>query len=85
MTMPPVQVNAEVSAAASRAHTLWREITMRKNWSIKNVERVLAYLAGLIAATNGFGDAGMPTSIRTTLLVVSGVILAAIHVSTPKV
>jgi hypothetical protein len=76
-------VNSVTTATA--AHGLWSEITQRKNWSIKNIERVLAYGAALVAATNGFSTAGLPPNIREWLLGASALIISAIHVSTPKV
>ena len=60
------------------------ETSVYKNgYSAKTFEKLLAYLAGLIAATNGFSQIHMPTSTRDTLMGAAGLVLAALHVSTP--
>jgi hypothetical protein len=51
--------------------------------SWRSVEKLLAYGAGIVAATNGFAQVALPTSLRDWLLGASAVIVAALHVSGP--
>ena len=55
---------------------------MKKNWSIKNAEKVIVYIAGLVAATNGFDAFKIPTNIREWIIGGSALVIAAIHNST---
>jgi hypothetical protein len=46
--------------------------------SWRSVEKLLAYGAGIVAATNGFAQVALPTSLRDWLLGASAVIVAAL-------
>jgi hypothetical protein len=43
----------------------------------RTIEKYLAYGAGLVGATNGFAQLAMPTGIRTGLIAVAGLVVAA--------
>lgn len=67
-------------------HEVWNVITAirnRKNWSIKNGEKVLLWGAGLISATNGFAQLSIPSNVRGWIIGGAAFVLGAIHNSTP--
>lgn len=54
-----------------------------KDISWRSIEKLIAYGAGLVAATNGFAQLGLPTDLRNTLLAVSGALVVALHATGP--
>lgn len=51
--------------------------------SWRTLEKILAYAAALIGATNGFSQMGIPANLRETLMGVGAVIVTALHLSGP--
>lgn len=51
--------------------------------SWRSIEKLLAYGAALVSATNGFAQLSLPPSIRNTLLAVSGIVVVGLHLSGP--
>lgn len=74
---------AEADTAITDVHNAWLKLSNRKNWSIKNAEKVLLYGVGVVGATNGLTFLSMSASLRETLVGASGFVLALIHVSMP--
>ena len=56
---------------------------VKKNWSIKNLEKVIAYGAALVGSTNGFAQAGLPANLREVLIGSAAFVLGLIHISSP--
>jgi hypothetical protein len=54
-----------------------------KDISWRSIEKLLAYGSGIVAATNGFAQLGLPTNLRNTLLAVSAAIVASLHITGP--
>jgi len=79
----PGEVATLTPAITSGISTLIKDVTNRHNWSIKNVEKLLAWGAGLVATTNGFSALSLSPNIREALLGAAAFVLGAIHVSTP--
>ena len=52
-------------------------------FSVKSLEKLLAWGAALVASTNGFAQAGLPSNIREWMLGGAALILAGIHNNTP--
>jgi len=76
---------SQAAATATEVDKLWREVANKQNWSIKNVEKGVLWLAGISIATNGFGQIpGIPPSVRLGITGAAAFALAAIHISTPK-
>jgi hypothetical protein len=78
------QIESAVAKEAPSIDGVWREATNKTNWNWKQVEKAGLYVAALASATNGFGQIPMPTSARGLVVLGAGVVLAAIHISTPK-
>lgn len=74
----------DIAKATPWIDKTWREVSNKANWNLKGVERGVAWLAGIAAATNGFGQIAMPNGVRAAVTGCAAIILAAIHVSTPK-
>lgn len=74
---------SEIGTASNELATIYKTLDNKKNWSLKNFEKLLAYGAGLVGATNGFSAAGLPTNIREWLIIGASIVVAALHVSTP--
>lgn len=55
-----------------------------KNLNSRTLEKLLVYGAGLVAATNGFAQLGMPNSVRSALMGASAIAVLAIHHSSTK-
>jgi ABC-type uncharacterized transport system permease subunit len=53
------------------------------NISWRSIEKVVAYGAATVAATDGFAQVSMPAGVREWLLGISGIVIAAIHISGP--
>lgn len=75
---------AEVENALPYVDKAWREVSNKANWNVKQVEKGAVWLAGIAAATNGFGQIAMPNNVRGLITLAAGLVLAAIHVSSPK-
>ena len=74
----------EVDKVAADVDKAWKLLSNRRNWTFKNAEKVLAYAAALVSGTNVFGQIGIPSDARATIVGAAAFVLAAIHVSTPK-
>jgi hypothetical protein len=74
----------EVINALPYADKVWREVTNKSSWNIKNVERAAVYVATVVTTSNVFGQIPMPNGVKTGVLFAAAIILGAIHVSTPK-
>jgi hypothetical protein len=58
---------------------LWALI---KSWKWKSIEKCAAYAAALVVSTKGFDTLSIPTNTRNDLIIVAGVVIAALHVGT---
>lgn len=75
---------AELAKEGPVVDRVWRELSNKANWNMKTAEKGILYLAGIAAATNGFGQIPMPASARGIITAAAAFALAAIHISTPK-
>lgn len=82
-TIDPATIGKNVPVVLSDIELAYKALRSRKNWTLKNLEKLLAYGAAVVAATNGFSAAGLPPTIREWLLGASALVIAALHVSTP--
>lgn len=53
-------------------------------FDVKSLEKLAAWAAGVVAATNGFAQWNIPTTIREWIMGGAAIILAGIHISTPS-
>lgn len=51
--------------------------------SWRTIEKLLAYGAGIVGATNGFAQVAMPTTLRDLLVAAAAFVVHALHVSGP--
>jgi hypothetical protein len=51
--------------------------------SWRSVEKLLAYGAGVVGATNGFAQVAMPTTLRDLLVAGAAFVVASLHMSGP--
>ena len=79
----PAQVAAVAPNIITDVENFVKLTSNKKNWTVKNIEKLLAWGAGLVAVTNGFSTLTMPTSLRDWLMGSAAIILAAVHISTP--
>lgn len=75
----------EVGTVVRDTDLAWREVTNRKNWNIKQIEKGVVYVATVVTTTNVFGQIPLPTGVKEWVLGGAALIIGAIHVSTPKV
>lgn len=54
------------------------------SFNTRSLEKLLAYGAGLVAATNGFAQLALPNSVRVGLMAVSSAVVFALHHSSVK-
>ncbi len=80
----PQVVASTVSTAERDLAIAYHELTNRRNGTLKNVEKLVVYVAAIAGATNGFGQIPMAPSVRGWIVGGAAFVLAAIHVSTPK-
>lgn len=69
------------NATPQTVGNLW---TLIKSWKWKSVEKCVAYAALLISSTKGFDTIAMNPTVRTDLIVASGIIIAALHIGTDQ-
>jgi hypothetical protein len=74
----------QLVAGATEVDKVWREVANKRNWTLKNGEKVLAYAAALVGATNGFAQFSMNANLRGWIVGAAALVLTGIHVSTPK-
>lgn len=74
----------EVEQGVTWVDRAFREASNKQNWTVKNAEKVVLYVAGIAAATNGFGQIPLPTDVRGWVVGGAALVLAAVHISTPK-
>lgn len=74
---------AEANTVVSDAHKAYIELMNRKNWTVKNAEKVLMYGVGLVGATNGFSFLSLNAGLRATLVGAAAFVVAMVHHSTP--
>lgn len=75
---------AEVADALPYVDKVWREVSNKTNWNVKNAERLAVYTATVVTTSNVFGQIPMPNGVKTGVLFAAAIVLGAIHVSTPK-
>lgn len=75
-------VEKNPTAAATELHKVevYASSGQAGSWlknNTRTIEKWLAYGAGLVGATDGFAQLGMPAGLRTALIAVAGLVIAA--------
>jgi hypothetical protein len=78
------QTGAVIGTVVDNPATVSKDVSVAQSWlkaNTRTLEKLVLYGAGLVAATNGFAQLNLSTTVREWLLAGSAIVVASLHLS----